>query len=645
MSQHSTHSAGSSRPAAQVEPPASSQRGSTSPQHSRSGPRRPRVVCLAAQLAVAACGIAVASAATAPTANSTITTPSYDQTTNAHDSMSRTVALGFGTADLGGSYAASPVDKFSVSAGAGHIASIASGTHASATLSLAGPVDEELQSTFSLPAVPVSGVGVYYEHEFRRQANGDAYRVQIRVAPKGQMTLGFAQMRNNVETALGGQLVVPQLATAGRTIVLQGLVAGSTTVQLQARAWLAGTTIPAWQLAATDSASSRLTAAGQIGVYVYTSSNTKAAKLTVAGLQGWSLTLAAPTASPTTSSTSTLSSPTSSTSIASSTTSSTSTSSTTSTATSPSSSPSPTSTTSAPTSTNPPPQGGYFGLQPAGAWDTLPTDAACTAQVHYSTWEPRPDNAGPNSRMPDPSAVHSSFAARPVNTGGSYDPRWDSWLLQRVDGQFAGTTDEAFQWAACKWGLSDDMLRAIAVRESTWYQYEVYPSGRPVSNRGSGDIMPAGTVGADVYCNGIAAYGRDYQLDYGTNICPKTFSIAGVMSWEAPSWGQMPGNQNGTFPFNRDSTAFALDYLAGHLRGCYNGWELWLSHSGTYAAGDIWGCVGAWYAGDWHSAAADGYISRVQTELANFTWLQAGWPSDKPSCDPTYGCPGPDPLP
>lgn len=105
------------------------------------------------------------------------------------------------------------------------------------------------------------------------------------------------------------------------------------------------------------------------------------------------------------------------------------------------------------------------------------------------------------------------------------------------------------------------------------------------------------------YCNGLAeSGGHDYQKDYGTGICPETFSIAGVMDWEAPSWGVMPDNQNG-------------------------------------AAGDIWGCVGLWYAGDWHSAAGDGYTSRVQNEISNLTWLKRDWASIGPGCSATYGCP------
>ena len=287
----------------------------------------------------------------------------------------------------------------------------------------------------------------------------------------------------------------------------------------------------------------------------------------------------------------------------------------------------------------PPPKGGYFKLKAVGAWSGLPGDASCSTQVHVSGWEPRPDNAVPNRTEPNAAAVHQAFSLRPVSTGGSDDARWDSWLLQRVDGQYAGTTDEIFQWAACKWGLPDDVLRAVAVRESTWYEYEIYPSGRPVLDWGMGDMMPVGTSGAGVYCQELATYGRDYQQDFGTNICPRTFSIAGIMAWQAPSWGKMPGNQNGTYPFSRQSTAFALDYLAAQLRGCYNGWEYWLRDSGAYAAGDLWGCVGAWYAGDWHSSAANGYISRVKHELTNYTWLQPGWAQIRPSCSSLYGCP------
>lgn len=292
----------------------------------------------------------------------------------------------------------------------------------------------------------------------------------------------------------------------------------------------------------------------------------------------------------------------------------------------------------------PPPQQGWFHLQPVGAWRTLPGDRRCAALVHHSTWEPRPTNAVANHFVYRPARVHASFRARPVAVDKSYAPRWDTWLLQRVSGHHKGTTDENIQWAACKWGLPDNVLRAVAVRESTWYQDDTYAgSGRCVMDYGCGDLMAEETPDSIVYCAAISQYGHDYREDYApaTGICPRTFGIVGVMSWQAPAWGALLDNQNGTFPFNHKSTAFALDYLGSQLRGCYEGWEWWLRNTGTgdYRRGQLWGCVGAWYSGDWRSSAADDYISRVHAELARRTWLTREFRDYSPPCDPSYGCP------
>jgi hypothetical protein len=290
----------------------------------------------------------------------------------------------------------------------------------------------------------------------------------------------------------------------------------------------------------------------------------------------------------------------------------------------------------------PPRSGGFFGTRPVGAWRRLPGDTACRSRVHRSTWEPRPANAGPNSRMPRTARVRAAFRARPMSADGSYDRRWDTWLLPRVTGHYTGTTDEIFQWAGCKWGISDNVLRAIAVRESTWYQYQVYASGRCVIDWGCGDMVDRSSPATRTYCAAIGRYGHDYQADFGGGVCPETFSIAGVMSWQNPDWGRMRDNQNGTFPFNRNSTAFAVDYLGANLRGCYEGWVSWLAEpdrSPKYASGDLWGCVGFWYAGEWRSERALGYIGRVRRALRNRTWLERDWKSIRPSCSPTYGCP------
>ncbi len=290
-----------------------------------------------------------------------------------------------------------------------------------------------------------------------------------------------------------------------------------------------------------------------------------------------------------------------------------------------------------------PPPGGYFHLRGVGAWRSLRGDRACAAAVHRSSWEPRPLNKVPNHVSPQRSKVRAAFAARPRSADGSFAARWDTWLLPRVSGAFTGKTDEIFQWAACKWGLPDNLLRAIAVRESTWYQYPTYTSGACVVNWGCGDIFDAASESSLQYCDGIAAIGGyDYQDDFSSGICPKTFSIAGVMSWEDPSWGPMRGNQNGTFPFNRNSTAFAVDYLGSDLRGCIEGWERWLvegtGFKGMRAKDRMWGCVGAWYAGEWHSAAADGYIARVRRAWRDHVWRKPVFATIRPPCASAGGC-------
>src|SRR5262249_10534812 len=54
--------------------------------------------------------------------------------------------------------------------------------------------------------------------------------------------------------------------------------------------------------------------------------------------------------------------------------------------------------TSTPGPDAPPPAGGDFQTLPVAA--TLPSEATCDARVHYSPWEPRPQNTGANHRVP-----------------------------------------------------------------------------------------------------------------------------------------------------------------------------------------------------------------------------------------------------
>ena len=178
---------------------------------------------------------------------------------------------------------------------------------------------------------------------------------------------------------------------------------------------------------------------------------------------------------------------------------------------------------------------------------------------------------------------------------------------------------------------ASDLVASATVDPPVRWQAAHTAGSRVASGSGSRPVQAAQAS--------IAPTSRSRSIPSGSG------THAWAIPWAAVRTGVWPDNQNGTFPFNRDSTAFAVDYIGGELRGCYEGWESWLKTTGTrtYAAGDLWGCVGTWYAGAWHTGDADSYIDQVQRFMQSRPWLEADWSNDKPGCT-SAGCPGPDPL-
>jgi hypothetical protein len=191
-------------------------------------------------------------------------------------------------------------------------------------------------------------------------------------------------------------------------------------------------------------------------------------------------------------------------------------------------------------------------------------------------------------------------------------------LFGRVTGNFTGTTDEIIQWAAAKWGLPDDLIRAEAVVKSSWYQNLKDSNGRPVANRGYGDFGSCG--------------GSPAPSGYGTT-GPSSFGMTQI-KWCAHKDAGASGY--GTWPWSERSTAYNLDYYGAVMRGCFEGWDAWLGNG--YKAGDMWGCVGRWYAGQWYSADANTYIATVKNAYDAKPWrtmADPGSPTSTPSPDTT----------
>ena len=75
--------------------------------------------------------------------------------------------------------------------------------------------------------------------------------------------------------------------------------------------------------------------------------------------------------------------------------------------------------------------------------------------------------SGPRTRRRTTTAAAASTPTT-APTGREFD---------RVDGDFAGTTDEIIQWAACKWGIDEDIVRAQVIKESYWYMSAIGDGG------------------------------------------------------------------------------------------------------------------------------------------------------------------------
>ncbi len=192
-----------------------------------------------------------------------------------------------------------------------------------------------------------------------------------------------------------------------------------------------------------------------------------------------------------------------------------------------------------------PPSGSRFATLPPRS--ALPTGAQCAQRVRAAA-EIRPENSTPNH-----------------TTGTGANTRNDWSGFQRVDGNFTGTTDEILQWAACKWGIDEDIVRAQIVKESNWYQSAVGDNGESF---GLGQVR-------------ITAHGT-------------------------------------AFPNAVNSSAYNIDYTYASWRACYEGVYSWLnqpqnSTGVTYVAGDVWGCVGLWFSGRWYDQPALNYINDGDT--------------------------------
>jgi autotransporter family porin len=245
----------------------------------------------------------------------------------------------------------------------------------------------------------------------------------------------------------------------------------------------------------------------------------------------------------------------------------------------------------------------------------LPTDSQCAAIIHAkaeTVWANTPFN-----QTKPTSAQLSSYAAN----GYTSTFQDDYTQYKRVDGQYTGSTDMIARWAACKYGIDEDVVRAQGWIESGWRQ------------GGGGDKR---TVQSECVQGSFTALWNTtiYEPGGSTVSCPNCC----YQSWSL--WQTKVYYEWMTWPEIMQSTAFGADYRYADQRACMDGAYTtyyassaqqpntyatdianYKANSSTTNTGRVlWGCVGMHFSGSWYDSGAQTYISEVQNALVTKPW-------------------------
>jgi hypothetical protein len=223
----------------------------------------------------------------------------------------------------------------------------------------------------------------------------------------------------------------------------------------------------------------------------------------------------------------------------------------------------------------------YFHTLPPDA--KLPSGAHCAKLVNSA---PRPEDRSANKPYNSRKGRHVGARFFAADGPGARK------LVRRISGDFTGTTVDILRWAACKWGINQDIVFAQAAVESWWQQ----------------DTLGGWTTDAST-CPPGNKLGRDGK----PGECPVTWGIL-QNTYEPGGW-----------PAIARSTAMNADAAYAVWRSCYDGYETWLNsmpRGSQYHKGDVWGCVGRWFSGQWRNPPALGYIAQVKAYLREKIWLK-----------------------
>lgn len=179
------------------------------------------------------------------------------------------------------------------------------------------------------------------------------------------------------------------------------------------------------------------------------------------------------------------------------------------------------------------------------------------------------------------------------------------------DGLRKPSTDDLIQWAAQKWGIPEDWLRAAFVQESFWNQYQL------------GDE-------ASVSSRAYSEYPVQSRVSGSTSV----YMSMGITQVK---WAPNGAVGAGTEPLRWESTAFNVDYQAAMVRFYYDNPSGARSAWGdkSYAPCEAWNSIGGWFNPyPWGNSGQEKYTGQIRHNLADRAWLMSDFVHWTPSSLP-----------
>lgn len=223
---------------------------------------RPRVLSLsAAGVAVLVVGSTALSAVQA-----SAEVPS-GWTEAARDSYARAGSGSWGRADVGGAYTHEGAHVGLGTAGGIAYTKLTAGQGLTSTLKSVSVREANVSDTFTIATGP-STADLMHGWWVRVQGDGSAYTARVRKEGNNRLTLGISRRNGSASTWLAG-ITLPFTYAPGTQIRGELQVTGTSPALVQARAWKAGGSVPAWQVIHQDNDARRIQLAGAVANWTY----------------------------------------------------------------------------------------------------------------------------------------------------------------------------------------------------------------------------------------------------------------------------------------------------------------------------------------------------------------------------------------